>query len=123
MKKQTMSDQPGIWAAMLAWLIGQRNEIGYAVVAFVMFILASLRKGNQSRVQRLAGAAMCSLFAVFIKPAIAIIGLLIPVMSSLPENAYWVLAIGIGYYGVDSIFEAARKKFLPGTGGDNADGN
>ncbi|WP_314721483.1 phage holin, lambda family [Rahnella variigena] len=103
-----MPERPDIWAAMLSWLANHRNEAGYSVLAIVMSLLATSRNRKAKFTDRLSGAAMCGILCFFIKPTLTAIWAAMG--WSFPAELCWPVSAAVGYYGVDAIFQAVRKK-------------
>ena len=108
MKKQTMSERPDTWAAMLAWLAMHRNEAGYSLLAFVMSILATSRNKKARWKDRFAGALMCGILCFFAKPTLTAIWAIFN--WNFPRELCWPVSAAVGYMGVDSLFAFARQK-------------
>lgn len=109
MKKQTMSERPDTWAAMLSWLAMHRNEAGYSALAFVMSILATSRNKKARWKDRCAGALMCGILCFFAKPTLTAIWAIFN--WNFPPELCWPVSAAVGYMGVDSLFAFARQKF------------
>lgn len=116
MKKQTMSERPDTWAAMLSWLATHRNEAGYSALAFVMSILATSRNKKARWKDRIAGALMCGILCFFAKPTLTAIWAIFN--WTFPPELCWPVSAAVGYVGVDSLFAYARQKFGVTENGD-----
>ena len=109
MKKQTMSERPDTWAAMLSWLATHRNEAGYSLLAFVMSSLATAPHKKARWKDRFAGALMCGILCFFAKPTLTAIWAIFN--WNFPPELFWPVSAAVGYMGVDSLFAFARQKF------------
>lgn len=105
--KRMPDKDPGYWASLIAWLYAHRNESGYAALAGAMALLRASYFGKDTWPRRMMDAAMCSIFAFFVKPTLQVI------MSifgwQIGDDFAWVAAILIGFIGIDYISFRFRK--------------
>ncbi|HBR6996807.1 TPA: phage holin, lambda family [Klebsiella aerogenes] len=114
------SNDPGFWASLLAWLYTHKNESGYAVLAAVMAILRSTYVGRDSWPRRIVDGCMCGMFAFFLKPTCQALASIFG--YSFNNDFAWVVAIVIGYLGVDFIGTKLRNQIDKRLGGSDANG-
>ncbi|PKH20217.1 phage holin, lambda family [Enterobacterales bacterium CwR94] len=113
------ANDPGFWATLIAWLYAHKNEWGYAGLAGVMALIRASYFGRDSWPRRLMDAAMCSMFAFFVKPTLLILASIFN--WQVGDDAAWVAAILIGFTGIDYFSFRIRKQLDKRFGGESAD--
>lgn len=116
-----MPERPDTFAALVAWLANHRNEVGYAVLAFVMSILATSRNKKATMRDRITGATMCAILCYFAQPTLTALCSIFG--WTFPPELTWPFSAFVGYIGVDALFASVRKRvgLDASAGGENAD--
>ncbi len=118
MKRMPEKD-PGFWASLLGWLYAHKNESGYAGLAGVMAILRATYIGKDTWPRRLLDAAMCSVFAFFLQPTLQVIGSVFN--WNFSDDTTRVVAVFLGFLGVDWLSSKLRRLIDKRLGDSNAD--
>lgn len=117
--RRMANNDPGFWASVLVWLYSHKNESGYAALAGVMALIRASYFGRDTWPRRFMDAAMCSIFAFFVKPTLQVVASIFG--WSVGDDFAWVAAILIGFVGIDYLSFRFRKQLDKRFGGADAD--